>query len=109
MDMERYLTLSSWLSQNGISVSPPHEPRRSTVAQYGAMNPFDDVYSALEALEKAVEGDIAQLDATRPAELSTTAIEVMHQSLVVCLTSAHFYLIAHYTATSFQDRFTLAL
>lgn len=76
MDMERYLMLSSWLSQNGISVSPPHEPRRSSAAQCGAMNPFDDVYSALEALEKAVEGDIAQLDATRPIELTTAVSEV---------------------------------
>uniref|UniRef100_K3XC59 UDENN domain-containing protein n=1 Tax=Globisporangium ultimum (strain ATCC 200006 / CBS 805.95 / DAOM BR144) TaxID=431595 RepID=K3XC59_GLOUD len=78
MDMERFHTLSSWLEQNGIAIPQQSSHRWQHKQSHGffenVQSPiakadvFDDVYDALEILEKTVEGEISQLGPSPPPE-----------------------------------------
>ncbi|RLN97655.1 hypothetical protein BBJ28_00013980 [Nothophytophthora sp. Chile5] len=58
VDMERYLSINSWLEQNGIDISQAKVARDCREEE----EPFDEVYTSLETLEKAVESELSHLN-----------------------------------------------
>ncbi|RLN58840.1 hypothetical protein BBJ28_00018612 [Nothophytophthora sp. Chile5] len=58
VDMERYLAINSWLEQNGIDISQAKVARDCRDEE----EPFDEVYTSLETLEKAVESELSHLN-----------------------------------------------